>query len=121
MIILPDTNIPSTRILMPVHDREWREPSLAQPKDQFGNQNQTRFILTARLSDGFVKWRGYFESRDDADAFLYSLVCGNLHYEKALWKLPTPHWSPCIDEGVVYDQLLVEVFLTTPTGSVVLD
>lgn len=117
MIILPDKNIPRTRILMPVHDCEWREPSLAQPKDQFGNQNRTRFILTARLSDGFVKWRGYFECRDDADAFLYSLVCGSLHYEKPLWKLPTPHWSPCIDEGVVYDQLLVETLLTSPTGS----
>lgn len=117
MIILPDKNIPRAKILMPVHDREWREPSLTQPKDQFGNQNRTRFILTARLSDGFVKWKGYFECRDDADAFLYSLVCGSLHYEKELWKLPTPYWSPCIDEGVVYDQLLVETIITAPTGS----
>ena len=117
MIILPDKNIPRAKILMPVHDREWREPSLAQPKDQFGNQNRTRFILTARLSDGFVKWKGYFECRDDADAFLYSLVCGSLRYEKELWKLPTPYWSPCIDEGVVYDQLLVETIITAPTGS----
>jgi hypothetical protein len=116
MLILPDRNVPRARILLPVHDREWRESSQAQPKDQFGNQNCTRFRITGRLSDGFVRWRGWFDSRDDADAFFFSLVSGSLQYERELWRLPTPAWHPDFGDWLTYDFATV-TFLTSPTGS----
>lgn len=115
MIILPDKNIPRTKLLLPIADREWRTPSQAQPKDYFGNENRTHYRITARLNDGFPVWRGWFADRNDADAFLYAIVTGTLQYERELWRLPTPWWHPDIGEQLTYDFASVS-YLTT-TGS----
>jgi hypothetical protein len=107
------------RALVPVRQGEWREPSLAQPKDQFGNQNRTRFRLVARLNDGHVRWRGWFDSREDADAFLHALARHVVLGEpmpRSLWELPTPAWHPAIGPHVTYDFATVQT-LTSGAGS----
>lgn len=103
---------------MPVRQTEWRSPSLAQPKDQFGNENRMCFRATARLHDGHIAWRGWFEDRDDFDAFIYAMACGLLQYERKLWRLPKPWWCPDIGYGeeLSYDFSSLD-FFTTPTGS----
>ena len=116
MIILPDKNIPRSRFLMPVPHCEWRTPSQAQPKDQFGNENQTRFRVTARLNDGYRAWVGWFDDRSDCDAFLWAIACGSLQYECELWELPTPAWSPDMGDALTYE-FATTTFLTSPTGS----
>lgn len=104
MIILPDRNICHTKFLVPVNMKEWRDPSLTQKKDELGNSIfRTRFRIRARLNDGFVKWIGWFDSRDDFDAFLWAIVNNTLIYEKELWKLPTPQWHPDIGPDLSYD------------------
>ena len=116
MIVLPDRSIPRARFLLPVRDQEWRTPSQTLPKDEFGNDGvRTKFRLTARLSDGFVVWHGWFEDRAGADAFLFSVLTGSLRYERELWRLPTPEWHPGIGENLTYDFATV-TFLTT-TGA----
>lgn len=116
MIILPDRNQPRAKILMPIPQKDWRTPSLAQPKDQFGNENCTRFRIKARANDGAVVWTGWFEDRADFDAFIYAVALGTISQERALWDLPTPSWQPWMGELITYDFATV-VFLTTPTGS----
>lgn len=106
MIILPDRNTPRARLLLPVPVSEWREPS--QRSSFLG----MRFRLTARLHDGHIAWRGWFDDRGDADAFLYALASGSLGVERALWRLPTPHWHPDLNEGVVYE-FTSTAYLTT--------
>lgn len=101
-------------ILPPVPKRQWQQPS--QRRTLYGIENVTRHRLTARLNDGYIVWRGWFESRDDADAFLYALACGSLHHERPLWDLPVPAWRPDMGEVLVYDFAIV-TFLTSPTGS----
>lgn len=116
MIILPDRHIPRARILMPVHDMEWREPSRAMFKDQFGNPGiRTRFRLRARLNDGFIAWEGWFDDRADADAFLSALVSRSIRYERELWRLPNPEWHPGLGENLSYE-FVTTTFLTT-TGT----
>lgn len=117
MLILPDKNLPRARFLMPIPKHQWRTPSQAQQKDQFGNENQTRFRLTARLNDGFIRWRGWFNDRDDADAFLFALACGSLHYERELWDLPTPAWRPDLGELLDYDFVTVRFLTSTSTSN----
>jgi hypothetical protein len=116
MIILPDKNVPRAKFLMPVHAREWRSPSLAQPKDQFGRENSTIFRVRSRLHDGHVVWQGCFRDRADFDAFMWAIANGTLKYERALWRLPTPHWHPDLDPQISYDFATL-VFLVAPTGS----
>jgi len=116
MIILPDRNIPRARFLLPVYRREWMPSSQAMFKDQFGNPGvQTRFRVRARLDDGHVVWRGFFDDRDDFDAFLWAIATGSLRYERELWRLPTPHWHPDLGEHLTFDFATI-TFLTT-TGS----
>lgn len=91
MIILPERALPRGRILLPQKPQEWRQPS--QRTGLFQIENRTRFRLTARLDDGHVAWRGWFDDREDADAFLHSLISGSLVYERELWRLPTPWWD----------------------------
>lgn len=114
--MMPAVHIPKPRILLPVPKAEWRTPSRAQPKDCFGNENRTRFRLRARLHDGHVVWRGWFDDRDDADAFLTAIALGTLHQQPDLWRLPTPQWYPDLGERLSYDFATV-TFLTSPTGS----
>lgn len=116
MLIRHDPHLSRGRILMPVPLREWRVPSISLPKDQFGNDViRVGFRLRARLNDGHVVWAGWFEDRDDADAFLYALAAGSLRYERALWDLPVPAWRPDIGENLSYD-FATQTILTT-TGS----
>lgn len=104
------------KILMPVPKAEWRTSSLAQPKDYFGNENQTRFRICGRLSDGYVKWVGWFDDRDDADAFLLAVVDGSIAHQPSLWRLPVPNWHPDFGEQLSYDFATV-TFLSSGAGS----
>lgn len=100
---------------MPVPKKQWRTPSQAQQKDQLGNENRTFFKIQAKLNDGFTKWTGWFEDRDDFDAFLWAIATDTLKYQKELWKLPVANWSPDIGENLSYNFATLN-FLTT-TGS----
>ena len=62
-----------------IPDWQWRTSSQAQPKDEFGNENKTRFHISARLNDGHLVWRGWFDDRYEADAFLYAIATDTLH------------------------------------------
>lgn len=115
MIILPDRNVCHTRILVPVPKREWMPPSRAQQKTFLGHEDRTRFRVRARLHDGHIVWTGWFEDRDDADAFLFALISGSLPYERNLWRLPNAEWHPAIGTNLSYD-FLTQTILTT-TGS----
>lgn len=108
---------PEPKILVPVPDAQWREPSAAQPRDQMGNPTVcTRFRIDALAHDGGVMWRGWFESRYDFDAFLWAIAIGSLRHEPALWRLPMPHWQPYLDEA---PRLAVSTvtFLTSTSAS----
>lgn len=112
MLIRHDPHLSAGRILMPVPRREWRAPSLSLPRDQLGNEVvRTRFRLRARLHDGHAVWTGWFEDRDDADAFLFALISGSLRYERNLWRLPTPEWHPGIGPDLSYE-FTTTTFLT---------
>jgi hypothetical protein len=99
-----------------MHRNEWRTPSQAQPKDCFGVENHTRFRVRARCHDGAVVWVGWFDDREDFDAFLWASISGSIRYERELWDLPTPAWRPDLGEGLLYDCAIVTT-LTSPTGS----
>lgn len=113
MIILPDQTQPVGKVLLPMLRREWRQPS--QRSVIYGIENKTWWRLTARAHDGAIVWRGWFDDREDADAFLHAQVCGTLHHQPELWRLPTPMW-PGLDPDLVYD-FATTTFLTAPTGS----
>ena len=105
-----------TKILIPIPMVQWREPSQFVKRDQLGNPELiTRFILNAKTHDGVILWSGIFKSRDDFDAFLFSLGSGKINQEKALWNLPTPNW-PELDTGLVYE-FLTQVSITQSAGS----
>src|SRR5258706_1404102 len=114
MIILPDRNIPRTRLLMPMQPGEWRQPS--QREQCWGIENETKFIVKSYLDDGAVRWVGVFEDRDDVDAFLFAFFTGSLGYERELWRLPTPFWCPGPSDNLV---LCVTTFLTSLPGQAV--
>lgn len=69
-------------------------PSHAQYKTVFGHEDRTIFWITGKDRFGKVRWKAYFEDREDFDIFLHSVVTGNIKYDKFIWKLPTPEWSP---------------------------
>lgn len=113
MIIL--SNQP--KVLLPIPKWQWRSPSQAQPKDQFGNDVQiTRFSISARLNDGYEIWKGWFDDRDDADAFLYAAISGTLKQQPALWRLSSPAWAPSFHTDVTF-YFAVNIFLTSNTVS----
>lgn len=116
MIILPDKNIPRSKVLLPVLKKEWMIPSLAQPKDQFGKENRTYFSIKAFTNDGKVCWCGIYEDREDFDAVLWAIATDTLKYEKALWPLSTPSWEPWLGEIITY-QFATYAIKTSPTGS----
>lgn len=112
------------RILLPQNKLSWRTPS--QRGGLYEIENQTRFRLTARTADKTIRWRCWFDDRDDADAFLTALACGSLRFERELWDLPTDTWMPGGHGNVGWrpdlgDDLSYEfstvVFLTTTSGS----
>ena len=114
MIILPDRNIPRSKVLMPMRLRDYA-PS--QRTCTFGIENQTRFRLTARLHDGHIAWKGYFDDRDDADAFLAALArhvaCGEVIPQEIIRLVSEqdrkcyglPDWSPLLTEQQAIYQL----------------
>lgn len=113
MLILHNAAISRSKFLIPVPKVEWREPSLYVPKDQMGNNTtQTRFRIDAKSNDGVIIWRGWFDDREDIDAFLYAIALGTLKQERALWDLPTPSWQPYLGELITYEFATV-TFLTT--------
>lgn len=117
MIILPDKNICATKFLMPVPKNQWMSSSQSVPKDQFGNDSVlTRFRVRAMLNDGFVKWTGWFDDRNDMDAFLWSIAKGTLKYEKYLWDLCLPNWNPDIGEQLSYEFYTI-TYLTGSPGT----
>src|SRR5438105_2792405 len=99
-MILPDRAMPATKLLLPQRRLEWDQPSARL--STFGERNQTKFCLSARLTDGFLVWRGWFEDREDVDAFLWALASGTLRFERALWDLPTPSCCPGLGEAISY-------------------
>jgi hypothetical protein len=124
-IILPERGAPRGKLLLPMRPQEWRAPS--QRRTTFGIEDQTRWRLTARYHDGYIAWRGFFDDRNDADAFMFAAVAGSLQYERQLWDLPvetwTPQsgygregWRPGIAEGLIYDFATI-TFITAPTGT----
>lgn len=126
LIILPERNMPRARILMPVHDREWRQPS--QRLYTYDIPNKTRFRLTARTHDGLIVWRGFFDDRADADVFVHAIFTGEIRYDRKLWSLPNETWTPrerygnvgftaeLLDPNLVY-QFATVTFLTSGAGS----
>lgn len=116
MIILPDRNISHPKILMPMKRSFW-SPSNYISKDEFGNDTiRYRFIATIRYHDGKIAWRGTFEDRDDFDAFAFAYASGSLRYERELWKLSIPYWTPAPFEDLPI-LLAVTVILTSTTGT----
>lgn len=117
MIILPDRSISRSKLFMPVPKREWMPPSVSQRKDEFGNENRTYFRIKARLNDGFTKWTGWFEDREDFDAFSYALLKNSLRQETALWDLPNVSWDPYIGENLSYEFATVTFFTTAGSAT----
>ncbi len=117
MMILPDRNAPVGKLLLPMKRGEWRTPSHAQSKDRAGNENQTRFRLTGRLDDGCIAWRGWFDDREDADAFLFAVLTGSIMVDLELWRLPAPNWHPDFGEHLIYDFAAVTFLTTTGAGT----
>lgn len=107
MIIL---NAYEPKILPVVPKSEWREPSVSMPRNWLGHKEwHTEFVITAKTKAGYTIWRGVFQDRDDADAFLYAAVRGTLRVEWALHDLPDPIYSP----GFYPDELIVWQFAVT--------
>jgi len=114
MIILPDRNIPKYNVLMPYKKELWSSSQSIVYNP--GAPSDIIYIVNARLDDGYVIWRGEFLDREDFDAFLFSLNRGTLPYERELWNLSYPNWSPYIGENLKYD-FLTRTFLTTPINT----
>lgn len=100
-----------------------RDYAPSQRSCTFGIENQTRFRLTARLHDGHLAWRGWFDDRDDADAFLNALARHLLMREpmpREIVKLIAPEclpWSAELTERGVRYRFECVTFLTANAGS----
>lgn len=95
MIILPNRKLSRGRYLMPIPRRQWMPSSQA-------DKCQTRFRLRARRPNGSLAWEGWFEDRDDADAFIFALALGTLKHDRRLWRLSSPEWRPDTGEDLIY-------------------
>ena len=96
MIVLQDRHAPVGNLLLPQARVEWIASSQRPSFEPLEHGTLTRWRVTARLHDGHVAWRGWFDDREDADAFLYAMASGSLPYERELWSLPSPEWHPDI-------------------------
>lgn len=115
MIILPDRNIPRSRILMPMRRLSWMQPSHAQPKTTEGDPPCLNgWWIKAVLADGHVRWQGFFDDREDADAFFFAAIMGSLNHEPALWDLPRPCYCPDHGEGATF---LIAAFSILTSGT----
>lgn len=105
------------KVLLPQPRSFWMPPSQRPDFDPWTRDAvKYRWQLSARVNDGHIVWRGWFEDRDDADEFLFAMANGTLQNERVLWDLPTPAWRPDIGEHVQYD-FLTQVALTGTAGS----
>jgi len=104
-------------ILPPIPKWQWRTPSQAQPKNYFGHENHTRFKITACLNDGYPVWTGWFDDRNDAEAFYYAVVIGTIEQQPALWSLPVPMWVPAMGEQLSYYFATTTYLTNTATTS----
>lgn len=86
------------KLLMPVPRFEWREPSQAQPKDQFGCQNRNRFVIRGWKLDGGLIQERWYDDRDEFDHDLWRRVVEE-PYADIFWE-----WAAVTT-------------LTSPTGS----
>lgn len=112
MLILHDSAISRSKILTPVPKKEWMSSSISRPRDQFGNETvKTKWVIHAISNDGRAIWSGWFEDREEFDAFLLAVFKGTLKSERALWDLPTPNWQPYLGDIITY-QFQTFVFLT---------
>ena len=82
MIILPDRNIARAKFLMPMLYREWRSPLKACVFQYWVAQAWRKSDPSQML------WRGFFEDREDADAFMWALATGEIRYDRYLRQLP---------------------------------
>ena len=105
------------KVLPSIPKWEWMTSSQAQPKNEFGHENHTRFKIVARLNDGHPVWTGWFDDRGDADAFLYAVALGTLNQQPALWSLALPNWAPAYGEQVTFYFATVTYITTTATTS----
>lgn len=81
------------KIIVPLRRNEIIK-SEAQTKNILGHENQIRFCVTARLDDGHIAWRGWFDDQDDFDTFLWSMARGTLKQDRYVQRLCTPEWRP---------------------------
>lgn len=116
MIVLPDRSISRAKFLVEVPKRQWMTPSVTPERDECGNHDKTLFRVRGRLSDGYIVWTGWFECREDFDAFLWAVAQGNLNQQPALWRLPTPEWRSDIGEQITFDFATTD-YRTTGAGT----
>lgn len=114
-LILPDKHREVGKLLMPQRRREWIASSQRPSVNPLEHGTQYRFRLTAKLDDGHKVWTGWFDDREDADAFLWAIANGTLRQEPELWRLPVPCWEPDLEPTLQYEFATL-VFLTT-TGA----
>lgn len=115
MLILPDRNVPRAKFLMPIRRLDWITPSQAQFKDVFGNENRQKWRIRARSPNSRrIVWQGWFEDREDADAFLWAIATGTIYQEPELWRLPMPHWDPDLYPELQYD-FATSIFIISGT------
>ena len=116
MIILPDRSISRGRFIVPAPKRDWMPSSQSLKKDQLGNVNRCRHRIRA-YRYGQKVWDGWFDDREDFDAFLEGIATGFLKYDRYLWRLPTPAWSSDLGDGLQYDFATYYYFTTTDTAT----
>jgi len=110
MIILPDRNIARAKYLTPLHYKQWRPPIWWEGRET-GNVLGVYFIVQAFRSNGEMVWKGWFEDREDADEFMYSVVTANIRQDRYIQRLPQkmpwseggidPTWL--YEEGIFYN------------------
>src|SRR6266542_3535250 len=93
------------RALVPAR---WQPPSQARGL-------KVAFRITARLHDGDPWWSGWFEDREDADAFLWAAVSGVMTPD--IRRLPTPWFPDGREIPALSYEFLTFNSLTSPTGS----
>ena len=114
MIILPDRNIARAKYLTPLHYKQWRPPIWWEGRET-GNVLGVYFIVQAFRSNGEMVWKGWFEDREDADEFMYSLITANIRQDRYIQRLPQKFpWSEGgIDPTWLYEPGIFYNMVTT--------
>jgi hypothetical protein len=117
MIILPDRHAPVGKFLLPQARLEWMASSQRPSFEPLEHGTLTRWRVTASLHDGHIAWRGWFDDREDVDAFLFAMASGSLAHEHPLWDLPTPSWHPGLAPEAYYAVATVTFITATGAGT----